>query len=314
MQRILLLHAMLTLTCAVALGEDLVRLEALPPPHVEFVAPSASDIELERLLSSTKEKRARVSDVFRFNFSHRHLIGDVYLGAHGELFGGPHQKLTVPASLLYYAYRGGLLLVPLSDFPELGLDAARIYAYVSPAGHIIYTVTNEEAPADLSSRPNYWPAPDDVLPPRPLRPGELLFRPTPGSHPRDYPPPEGSTSWAFQALSGTLVAPMPEDARPENVVWVIPEADGGFRLVYGGPKRHGELMMAVSPSHEVTLGPNSLYTLQSREGRDKQWIFSGEHGPIMIPPGYSVSPLTDGTLRFWQSSDGSIHREVARYF
>jgi len=296
------------------MGEDLARLETLSLPAVGFVAPSPSDIELDRLLSSTKEKRERVSDLFRFNFSHRNLIGDVYLGAHGELFGGPHHKLTVPSSLLYYAYRGGLLLVALSDFPELGLDAAQIYAYVSPTGDITYTITDKEAPADLSSRPAYWPAPDDARLLRPLKPGEVLFRPTPGCHPQDFPPPEGSTGWAFQALSGSLVVPLPGDARPENVVWVVPEADGGFRLLYGGPKRHGELMMAVSPSHKVTLGPNSLYTLQSREGRDKQWIFSGEHGPIMIPSGYSVSPLTDGTLRFWQSSEGSITHEVTRSF
>ena len=311
LKRVSLLQVLLALSCAVAMGENSARAETPSSPAAGYVAPSASDIELERLLSSTKDKRARVSDLFRFNLSHPLLTRQVYVGAHGEFF--DVHSLSGPTSLICFEYRGGLLLTTLSKIPELGLDALQVYAQVAPNGRITYLVADEDAPADLTSRPEYWPAPDDARPLRPLQPGEVLFRPTPGSHPRDCPPPEGSTGWAFRALSGTLVAPLPGDARPENVVWVIPEPDGGFRLVYGGPKRHGELMMAVAPSCEVTLGTNTPYSLKSRHTREKRWAISSDHGAIMIPAGYSMSPLTDGTSHYWQSNDGSVHSTFIRY-
>ena len=155
--------------------------------------------------------------------------------------------------------------------------------------------------------------PDDGRPLRALRSGEILFHPSPGSHPNDYPPPEGTTGWAFVGIKGTLIMPLPGEPRPENVVWVVPLLEGGFRLIYGGPSRYGELMMAIAPSGEVTLGMNSPYTLKSRYSSEQSWILTKDSRAIMIPPGYSMHPLSDGMTRYWQSENGAIHVVVTRF-
>lgn len=272
-----------------------------------------TDNQLDELLASEKDPRVRFKELLRFNLSHRYLMGEVYLGAHGELFGGPHYGTTSPAGLVYYEYQGGLLLITLSALPELGLNALGRFAQVAPDGRVTCFVNESEVTGDVSSVPRFWPVPDDARPPRALNAGEIIFHPTPGSHPKDYPPPEGATGWAFVDIKGTLIVPLSGDPRPENVVWMVPWVGGGFRLVYGGPRRYGELMMAVASSGAVTLGANSSYTLESRHSSEKSWILSKDNRAIMIPPGYSMHPLTDGMVRFWQSENGDIHYVGTRF-
>lgn len=272
-----------------------------------------TDTQLDELLASKKDPKIRFGELLRFNLSHRYLMGEVYLGSHGELFGGPHYGTTSPVGLVYYEYQGGLLLITLSALPELGLNALGRFAQVAPDGRVTCFVNESEVTGDVSSVPRFWPVPDDARPPRGLRPGEILFYPMPGSHPNDFPPPEGATGWAFVGIKGTLIMPLPGESRPENIVWVVPSLEGGFRLVYGGPRRYGELMMAVTSSGKVTVGANSSYALESRYSSEKSWILTKDNRAIMIPPGYSMHPLTDGMVRFWQSENGDIHYVGTRF-
>lgn len=143
------------------------------------VGGTETDARLDTLLEGQDGSRARFTDLFRFGLMNRALIGEVYLGAFGELFGPPHKGPTSPASLVTYRYRGGLVLVAYSKYPELGLERGSQYAKVERDGAITYFVRDEDVAADLSSSPDRWPLSLEHGFPRNLEQGEILQRPTP---------------------------------------------------------------------------------------------------------------------------------------
>lgn len=302
-----------TLTWGAPPGPEVDRLVGRGPLEIEL---TETDAQLEDLLKSQNGSKERFADLFRFGLMNRPLIGEVHLGAFGELLGPPHKGPTSPASLVTFRYRGGLVLVAYSEYPELGLERGTQYAKVERDGAITYFVSDEDVAADLSSSPDRWPLSLEHGFPRNLEQGEILQRPTPNWGTDCDPPPEGSTGWAFMGLYGTLILPLPGDPRPDNVVWVVPKREGGFDLIWGGPRRRG-LLMSVAKSCEVTLGDDSPYRLETRGGGRWSWVFKDDHGAVMIPSGHSVYPLEDSgpvSTSYFLTESGDIVTQTTRTF
>jgi len=273
---------------------------------------SSTDRQLDEILEKQDGSRERFTELFRFGLENRPLVGEVHIGTFGEFFGPPHKGHTSPASLITFRHRGGLMMVAYSVYPELGLERGSRYASVEKNGAITYFIRDEDVKADLSSSPGHWPLSMESGLPRDLAPGEILFRHTPNWSTDFDPPPEGCTGWVFLGLGGTIIVPLPGDQRPENVVWVVPKREGGFDLVWGGPRRNG-LLMSVDKSCAVTLGENAPYRLETRRAGTIRWILSRDGAAAMVPPGYGMGPLTDGMSDAWISEDGEIHWTIIRY-
>ncbi len=114
-------------------------------------------------------------------------------------------------------------------------------------------------------------------------------------------------------IEGVLFVPKEGDPRPENVVWIVPQAQGGFNLVWGGLTQGGELMMVVENTGKIALGENTPYRQEARRQQLNRWILSRDGKPAMIPPGFSMHPLTDGMTTMWIGDDGEIRTVITRY-
>ncbi len=274
-----------------------------------------TDARLDALLASDREPSIRLWEFLQFNRAYSHLVGEIYLGAHGEILGLPQTPIDLPTGITTYAYRGGLLLIAPSRFPELGLEPTGQFARVHPNGRITCYVQDDDVSADLSAMPRWWPTPEDGQSPQPPGYGEVLFLPPGEGHSRNNSPPAGATGWLIQGVRGYFYIPRNTDFPPEYAVWVIPEGDGGFRLLEGGPKGP-RLLMEVEASGTIRLSENSLYR-ESRQSRGPlRWVLKDNRGrAALFPPGSGAFPLTDGTVRMQLSVDGAIQRDydIVRY-
>lgn len=251
-----------------------------------------------------------------FLYAHRGrwaYLDDVHVGAFGEFIGKPTRGIGAYRAMKVYQFEGGLLLCASEDIPSLSMKLHDRFAYVDPGGKVTSLVSDRDIAAKLSSMPRRWPVSLQDGRPRALEPGEILFNPTPNYSTDGDLPPAGNLGWIMPGIEGVLFVPREGDTRPENVLWVVPQAQGGFKLVWGGPKRCGELMMAVARTGKVTLGENTPYSLESRQGGPKRWVLSHDGEAAMIPPGYCMGPLTDGTSDAWLSEDGEVRWTITRY-
>lgn len=256
-------------------------------------------------------------DIWNFLQAHDgrwEYLDDVHVGAFGEFIGKPTRGIGAFRAMKVYQYEDGLMLCASEDIPALSMKQHDRFAHVDPGGQVTPLVSDPAIAAKLSSMPRRWPVSLQDGRPRALEPGEILFSPTPNYSTDGDLPLAGNTGWIMPGIEGVLFVPKEGDTRPENVLWVVPEAQGGFKLVWGGPTRGGELMMAVAKSGEVTLGENTPYSLESRRGGTKRWDLWRDREPAMIPPGFGMFPPLDGEMMSrWTLEDGEIHLDAVRY-
>lgn len=253
-----------------------------------------------------------IGDFLREREGRWEYLDDIHVGAFGEFIGKLTRGIGAFRAMKVYQYEGGLLLCASEDIPALSMKLHDRFAHVNPGGQVTSLVSDPAIAAKLSSMPRRWPVSLQDGRPRALEPGEILFSPTPNYSTDADLPPAGNTGWVMPGIEGVLFVPKEGDPLPENVVWVVPQAQGGFKLVWGGPKRGGELMMAVAKTGEVTLGENTPYSLESRRGGTKRWVLRRGGEPAMIPPGFGMIPPL-GIESMWLSEDGEIHRNSVRY-
>jgi len=254
-----------------------------------------------------------IADFLREHEGRWEYLDDIHVGAFGEFIGKPTRGIGAYRAMKVYQYDGGLLLCASEDIPALSMKQHDRFAYVDPGGQVTSLMSDSAIAAKLTSMPRRWPISLQDGRSRALERGEILFSPTPNYSTDGDLPPTGNTGWIMPGIEGVLFVPKEGDTRPENVVWVVPQAQGGFKLIWGGPKRGGELMMVVAKSGEVTLGESTPYNLESRRDELKYWMLTHAGKPAMIPPGFSMFPLTDGMTTMWIADDGEIRTVITRY-
>jgi hypothetical protein len=253
-----------------------------------------------------------IRDFLREHDGRWEYLDDIHVGAFGEFIGKPTRGIGAYRAMEVYQYDGGLLLCASEDIPALTMKQHDRFAHVDPGGQVTSLMSDPAIAAKLTSMPRRWPVCPQDGRPRALDPGEILFRPTANYSTDADLPPVGNTGWIIQGIEGVLFVPKEGDPRPENVVWILPQAQGGFQFIWGGPKRGGEFMMAVAKTGEATLGRNTPYNLESRRGGTKRWVLRRGGEPAMIPPGFGMFPPL-GIESMWLSEDGEIHRNTVRY-
>lgn len=274
---------------------------------------SSSQVETAEAELPTQNEAWNIWDFLHAHRGRWEYLDDVHVGAFGEFIGKPTRGIGAIGAMRVYQYDDGLLLCASEDMPALSMKKYDRFAHVDPGGQVASLVSDPAIAAKLSSMPRRWPVSLQDGRPRALEPGEILFSATPNYSSDGDLPPAGNKGWIMPGIEGVLFVPKEGDTRPENVLWVVPQAQGGFRLVWGGPKRGGELMMAVAKTGEVTLGESTPYDLELRRGGTKRWVLRHDGAAAMIPPGYCMGPLTDGMSDAWLSEDGEIHWTITRY-